>query len=231
MVENGLIPIEIAPQAIVTRAQKTADACRQIVMKCSIQLHGRGYIQAEGWQALAAATGYSPRIERVEELENGDIRAVCSLVRLSDGEIVAQAEGFVGMDEPAWNKRPRYARRAMAQTRATSRACRSALAWIVPMLGENLSTTPAEEMPHDDPQLVDPVRVQANKITDAQLKKINAMVASLKNMGAISDAESFRQEMREKFGVTSSKDLTIEQASEVIDQLQERESISKGEVQ
>jgi hypothetical protein len=86
------------------------------------------------------------RISMVEEMQNGDIRAVCDLIRLSDGETVASSEGFVGTDEPMWQNRPRYARRGMAQTRATSRACRSALAWIVPLLDADLSTTPAEEM-------------------------------------------------------------------------------------
>ena len=50
------------PQSVVTRGQATANACRAIVMQCSMQLQGRRYIKAEGWQALAASCGYSPRI-------------------------------------------------------------------------------------------------------------------------------------------------------------------------
>jgi len=52
----------------------------------------------------------------------------------------------VGDDEDTWKKRPEYARRAMAQTRAISRACRSAFAFVVVLIDESLSTTPAEEM-------------------------------------------------------------------------------------
>ena len=52
-----------------------------------------------------------------------------------------------------WEKRPLYARRAMAQTRAISRACRSAFAHVVVAMnagfGTNHSTTPAEEVPAD----------------------------------------------------------------------------------
>jgi hypothetical protein len=135
-----------APAGVMGRGAAVAAACRQIVLSTTMDLRGKKYIRAEGWQALAAANGLSPRISMVEEMQNGDIRAVCDLIRLSDGETVASSEGFVGTDEPMWQNRPRYARRGMAQTRATSRACRSALAWIVPLLDADLSTTPAEEM-------------------------------------------------------------------------------------
>lgn len=135
-----------APAGVMGRGAAVAAACRQIVLSTTMDLRGKKYIRAEGWQALAAANGLSPRISMVEEMQNGDIRAVCDLIRLSDGETVASSEGFVGTDEPMWQGRPRYARRGMAQTRATSRACRSALAWIVPLLDADLSTTPAEEM-------------------------------------------------------------------------------------
>jgi hypothetical protein len=81
---------------------------------------------------------------------------------MDDGAVIATAEGFVGDDEPVWNggqvtdrygkiktyeKRPEYAKRAMAQTRAISRACRSAFAHVVVMMDAGLSTTPAEEVP------------------------------------------------------------------------------------
>ena len=146
---TALVPVggEIQPRDVMLRNQNVANACREIVLRCSVMLQGKKYIQAEGWQALANLSGYSPRIDEVSELENGDCRAVCSLVRLVDGEIIARAEGYVGTDERTWANRPRYARRAMAQTRATSRACRSALAFLVPLIDASLSTTPAEEIP------------------------------------------------------------------------------------
>jgi len=48
--------------------------------------------------------------------------------------------------EPA----PEYSARAMSQTRAVSRACRGAFAFIVVLIDENLSTTPAEEVDPGD---------------------------------------------------------------------------------
>jgi hypothetical protein len=75
---------------------------------------------------------------------------------MGDGQLIATAEGFVGEDEPTWYggqsrgktlpKRADYAIRAMAQTRAMSRAGRTAFAHVVVMMNAGLATTPAEEM-------------------------------------------------------------------------------------
>jgi hypothetical protein len=84
---------------------------------------------------------------------------------MDTGQVIATAEGFLGEDEPVWAKRPEYAKRAMAQTRAISRACRSAFAHVVVLIGSGLETTPAEEVPHggfdDAPRSASPVRYQA----------------------------------------------------------------------
>ena len=45
-----------------------------------------------------------------------------------------------------WAKRPEFAKRAMAQTRGISRACRSAFSHVVTLMDAGLMTTPAEEM-------------------------------------------------------------------------------------
>jgi hypothetical protein len=45
-----------------------------------------------------------------------------------------------------YENRPMYAKRAMAQTRAVSRVCRSAFAFVVVLIDSGLSTTPYEEM-------------------------------------------------------------------------------------
>jgi hypothetical protein len=55
----------------------------------------------------------------------------------------------VGFSEKTWGNREEYAQRAMAQTRAISRACRSAFAFVVTMMDAGLETTPAEEVPSE----------------------------------------------------------------------------------
>lgn len=250
----SIVPVNIevqsvVPREVVRKGEQVAEACRAIVLQCSMSLQGKNYIRAEGWQALAAANGLSPRISVVEELDGGDIRAVCDLVRLSDGEIVASSEGYVGVDEPMWSRRPKYARRAMAQTRATSRACRSALAWVVPLLNAGLETTPAEEIPdevhHVKPSHVVPVvqaaapvvvAVEPAPAPEPAKKKAEGMATKAQGvrMKELHDAAvqrrpdlikpwpEYLEMLREDYEVKTKQllaGLTEEQAQEVIDHL------------
>lgn len=133
-----------------------AELCKAIVVATSSNIQGRRYVSVEGWQAVARAHGCAVGATDVEKIEGG-VRAVGEVRDLLTGALVAKAEGFVGEDEPTWYggesrgkklpKRPDYAIRAMAQTRAMSRACRSAFAHVVVMMNAGLSTTPAEEVP------------------------------------------------------------------------------------
>lgn len=150
-----------------------ASLCRDIVVATALNIQKRKYVRVEGWQAIATAHGCVASSRDVEEVENG-VRAVGEVRRMSDGTVISQAEGFVGKDETVWyggtveyedqqgvrrkrtlQKRADYAIRAMAQTRAISRACRSAFAYVVVMMNAGLQTTPAEEM-GDEPEGVEP---------------------------------------------------------------------------
>jgi hypothetical protein len=63
------------------------------------------------------------------------------------------------MDENLWAKRPTYARRSMAITRATGKAFRLGFSWVITLAGYN--PTPAEEMPGtDDDQRQEPKSVR-----------------------------------------------------------------------
>lgn len=126
-------------------ATNAATLCGEIVKATATKIQGKKYVCVEGWHAIAAAHGCLVSIAKVEAVDGG-IMAVAELRRMSDGIVLATAEGFVGDDEPMWKKRPLYARRAMAQTRASSRVCRSAFAHVVVLIDKDLGTTPAEEM-------------------------------------------------------------------------------------
>jgi hypothetical protein len=123
-----------------------AGVCGAIVKATAIKIQGRKYVQIEGWQAIAIAHGCIVSARDVEKIDGG-LRAIGEVRRMSDGALLATAEGFLGDDEPTWAKRPMYARRAFVQTRAMSRACRSAFAHVVVMIDKDLGTTPAEEVP------------------------------------------------------------------------------------
>jgi hypothetical protein len=135
-----------SPGELISHAGRVAAACRQIVLQTACNIQGKKYVKVEGWQSIAIAHGCCASSRDVQELEKG-FRAIGEVRRMSDGLVLATAEGFVGFDEKTWGNRDEYAQRAMAQTRAISRACRSAFAHIVVMMEAGLSTTPAEEVP------------------------------------------------------------------------------------
>ena len=146
---------ETSPLALFTRATDVAGVCGEIVKRTARNIQGRKYVQVEGWQSIAAAYGCIASATHVEKVEGG-MRAIGELRRASDGAVLGTAEGFVGEDEPTWYggesrgktlpKRPEFAIRAMAQTRAISRVCRTAFAFVVVLIDNKLATTPAEEM-------------------------------------------------------------------------------------
>lgn len=147
----------IVPHDDYRRSTDAAGLCREIVTKTASNIQGRKYVSVEGWQAIAIAHGCAAGSRDVQKVDDG-VRAIGEVRRMDDGQLIATAEGFVGEDEPTWYggpngrgrtlpKRPDYAIRAMAQTRAISRACRSAFAHVVVMIDAGLSTTPAEEVP------------------------------------------------------------------------------------
>lgn len=153
--ELAVIPEQNSLQ-LTRRASDAAGACKAIVTKTAIQIGPKKYVPVEGWQAIANSLGCVASARDVEMVEGG-IRATGEVRRVDTGIVIATAEGFLGDDEPIWcggtdargkehPARPLYARRAMAQTRAVSRACRSAFAFIVTLMDAGLQTTPAEEM-------------------------------------------------------------------------------------
>lgn len=139
--ENGVDAYRMSTNA--------ATICGEIVKATAIKIQGRKYVQIEGWQAIAIAHGCVVSARDVEKVEGG-MRAIGEVRRMADGALLSQAEGFLGDDETMWQKRPMYARRAFVQTRAMSRACRSAFAHVVVLIDRNLGTTPAEEMQYLD---------------------------------------------------------------------------------
>lgn len=154
---TALVPTN--PGVLMTQATDVAGVCGEIVKRTALTIQGRKYVRVEGWQSIAAAYGCVASSVNVQKVAGG-VKATGELHRISDGALIASAEGFVGEDEPTWfggtvtsygkektlPKRADYAIQAMAQTRAISRVCRSAFAFVVVMIDSKLSTTPAEEM-------------------------------------------------------------------------------------
>jgi len=159
MPETEVLPVAITPEVnlgvvqantpseLVAVATDAANALAGVIesKKLYNTISGRRYVRVEGWTTLAAMLGCLPREVSVTRDEAGTYTATVELARMSDGAILTRASAECGMDEKTWAERADYARRSMAVTRATSKACRIAFSWVMVLAGYEV--VPAEEVP------------------------------------------------------------------------------------
>lgn len=184
MSDNQIATTNNQVAILARQSSDVAGACREIVKATAQRIGNRDYVRVEGWQAIAVAHGCVASAKGVEKVDGG-FRCIGEVRKMENGQVISQAEGFVGDDETMWAGRPEYARRAMVQTRAISRACRSAFAHIVVLIDRNLSTTPAEEVPHGGFEDINTDKYEAPvKAPEKFAEKIVAQVTNEKIGGA-----------------------------------------------
>ncbi|ASF45227.1 hypothetical protein [Methylovulum psychrotolerans] len=168
--------------ALVAGAAELAGQLACVIDKqhLATTIKGKRFVNVEGWTTLATMLGVTAREVATVESE-GIYTAIVELVRMSDGACVSRASAECGSPDeldkygkPVWSTRPRYARRSMAQTRATGKACRLAFSWIMSLAGYEV--TPAEEMT----PLVESGQMQEPppplRISPSQLKLLEAQI-------------------------------------------------------
>lgn len=206
------------PDIMVGEATRLATILRDIIKKQGLSMKiGQGeHVLADGWATLGSLLGVLPKENRVVEHEDGSCEAHVDLVSVSTGRVVGGGSGYVGMDEPTWKNRPKFARRSMAITRATGKAYRLSFSWIIKLAG--YESTPAEEMidtgkGNNDETFKQqgqsrPTQSDASKsagdykITANQIKRLYA-IAKSKNWSQ----EEVKKVALQAFGVTSFNDL------------------------
>jgi hypothetical protein len=152
--------------AVIESARQMATALADIINKQNLykSIQGRDHVLVDGWTTAAALCGLMPREVGCENIE-GVYVAVVSLVRINDGVELTRASAECGGDgDEIWQKRAAYARRSMAITRATSKACRIALSWVVTLAG--YSGTPAEEMEQAEREIAQRKPVAEKPLTE-----------------------------------------------------------------
>jgi hypothetical protein len=213
---NKEVSLYQQPENIVQFGQKSASSLLGIVKKgnWSVKVNGHEFLKFEAWQTLGRFFGYTVKTESTEYVTLGQVQGFNSKVVVLDnsGLVVGGAEAMCLNDEPNWKNKPLFQLKSMAQTRACAKAYRQILAWVVVLAG--FEGTPAEEM---DGSKTENNNGGSKAASMAQIRKIYALG---NNLGL--DSEKTEGVIKTKYGVDSIKNLTIKQAFECIDKMQEK---------
>src|SRR6266498_3549819 len=154
------------PRETVARIADTAAALTDILKtkKLYASIQGKNHVLVEGWTLLGSMLGVFPVCVWTHRLEDGWEARVEA--RTLAGVVVGAAEAECRTSEKRWASADSYAIRSMAQTRATSKALRQPLGFVVKLAG--YEATPAEEIPREEfPGAALPSELGGTTLTEA----------------------------------------------------------------
>src|SRR5829696_6975327 len=218
------------PEDIVRQASAVARALAPVIEDRGLytDINGRRHVRVEGWTLLGSMLGVFPVCVWSRPTADGWEARVEA--RTLAGALVGAAEASCTRDEPNWRDKPDYALRSMSQTRATSKALRLPLGFVVALAG--YEATPAEEAEVARRRFPaatgDPLgrtaslhvareRAEGRPIppaTEAQIRAIYAIARGAQGL----DDEEVEGRCKERFGAPIAA-LNRRQASEFIDAL------------
>lgn len=159
---------------------------------------------------------------------------------LKNGEVISEAQAECSNLEKNWCDKEDFAVKSMAQTRAIAKVCRIQLGWIVALTRE-FETTPAEEIVVDaeevetteieekasqSPKPIEKTGIEELEIEmkpmpkydNEESKKIHVLLSKL----GIAD-EQYRKFLKDRYGVSSSKQLALDNQIEIVNTLRKIE--------
>lgn len=194
------------PEEDTAKAKRAADKLVDIVKKngWSINLGGKSdHLMYEAWQTVGKYYGYTVKTnaEFVEIKELKGFKGNAEVIDNRSGLVIGGAEAYCLRDELNWKTKTFFQLASMAQTRAGSKALRQILGFVVALAGYN--PTPYEEMENGKD-------VMFEKPSQKQLSYITVLLG-LKGVT--------KENLYRNYNVSSMKQLTKEQASMIIENL------------
>lgn len=135
------------PSEVLVRAERVASSLKDVIKRQGLisNIQGKEYPRCEAWTLLGTMIGVFPVLCWSRPVDHGWEARVEARTR--DGAIVGAAEAQCLNTERNWKDRDDFALRSMAQTRATAKALRMPLGFVMTLAG--YESTPAEEMTHE----------------------------------------------------------------------------------
>lgn len=145
------------PVEIVEKATRVADALSNVIRQKKLfkKIGDKEHVLVEGWTLLGSMLGVFPITVWTKPVGTRGWEARVE-ARTKDGALVGAAESQCLRDERRWKSADDYAVRSMAATRATSKALRQPLGFVISLAG--FSATPAEEMSIEQAETNEPER-------------------------------------------------------------------------
>lgn len=136
------------PVEVLERATRVANALKDAVDRQGLikRIQGKDHPLVEAWQTLGSMLGITAVCVATEATtdRHGKFAYKATMEARWRGEVVGRAEAMCSTSENRWAKADDYAILSMAQTRATSKALKGPLGWVMKLAG--YESTPAEEM-------------------------------------------------------------------------------------
>jgi hypothetical protein len=170
------------PSEVIGKATAVADALTAVIQAKGLytQIQGKSHVRVEGWTLLGSMLGVTAICTHTEPVDGGYLATVEA--RACDGRVLGRADALCTKHEKRgpWKSADDYARLSMAQTRATSKALKGPLGFVVSLAG--YQTTPAEEMTFaaPDAQTPEPQAKPSDAISETEAR---ALLAAAKESG------------------------------------------------
>lgn len=184
---------DLSPAEKVEAATEIANVLKDIVLKqgFAVKISGREYVKVEGWNTLGSLLGIVPVEKESKELPDGSFLTTMELKLWRSEDVIGRGSALCGVDEKRWGGADRFARKSMSATRATGKAFRQTLSWIMVLAG--YEATPAEEMT-DQPINIDQKRqlwavAQKVGLTSDDLKEVSRATFGVQEAGELSTAQ------------------------------------------
>jgi len=135
------------PDMVLAEAQKAAKALTDVLSKKKkkVIFNGEQYLEFEDWQTVGRFYGISVQADDADQIVVAGIDGFKAKARAFHGDRqISSAVAYCMRDEPNWKNKPNFQLASMAQTRASAKALRNVLSWVVVLAG--YKPTPAEEM-------------------------------------------------------------------------------------
>lgn len=219
--DSGNLLAASTGRELVDRATERATALADVIAKQQlfVNLSGRRHVKVEGWTLLGSMMGVFPVTDTVTELRREDGSSFGFEARVEArtlaGALVGAAIARCTRDEKNWDMRKGvrvddYALMSMAQTRATSKALRMPLGYVMQLAG--FEATPAEEIPAEEPH-------QTPEVGSPEYESQRRNIAFRKIKDAIAakgpTLAEHAQEIARRLGVPTLAEASAAQAEDV----------------